>query len=803
MEFFRKKHKTENKFSYLKKQGFDLEIDDIAEDNLSEGYIFSQGMYRKIFMVFPINSDFLEETDLEKVKDKLTAVFNLLQRFQITIQKESVDFSKFISNLEKEKEKQKDILTQTKQSNLIDYVKKVGSKLNNKDVFYLTIEDKSLDNINNVIRTIQRLLNETYLVNFVLSKREILYVLYKRLCPEQFKVHPIVPKSLQDIFPGNLINFKGMYQLVENQYQRTLAISFYPEDVPEYLWLKSLFKLDESINISIIAQKKNCSQIIGQIDKNIQSKKVKLLDLVKESEIRSTEEEIKSSRSILSELSASNTSVFDVCVLINIHARDQQELRDKVERVQTTISSLGFRYVEVLRKGFVPFIATLPILNNNKLTNSYTWNLLASDIGALIVFDDSEFFREKGIPIGKNPDTNSIISFDPFDGSEFYNPHILIIGFSGSGKTFFIQYLCERLEAYTDYTIKLDVAGTLSTPNSKRYVFSTDGNLTVNPFFIRFLTDNDADAEDNFAPVTEKILDLLSFFKAIATFNEYEQTILESCIRNTFQICGISDEHIENNATEPTFSKFQEVICLKKEYLSKKIKCSYSDLDIFSLKKEYEALENITAYIQPFVQGAYSSLFNGNNNYVYAKNTVLDFSKLSEVLKKPLYNLVLKDLWRFCIKDGSNEKNPNVPRKIVVVDEEHEFVDQEETLKMISGKLIKQGRKYNTMVINATQDIGDLQVNKYAEAILSNCNFKFLFKLGEVDHEKVQKYYNLTEKEMRVIRGNKLSAGKGTAEKGKGILIIDSLHLPFKSEATMEEIKIIDPALFQKLSEEI
>lgn len=801
MIFFKKKKKESKKVASLKKQGFDLEIKEIKEEE-DEGYLFSQNMYRKILAIYPINSDFLENEDLEQVKDKLTSIFNLLSRFQVTIQKESVDFSRFVANLEHQEKKQSSIITQTKQRNLIEYVKATGSKLNHKNSFYLTIEDKSLDNLNNLVRTVQRLLNETHLTSFVLSKQEIFYMLFKRLCPEQFKINPRIPQNLDDIFPGNLINFKGMYQLIENEYQRQLAISFYPENVQDYLWLKSLFKLDESINISMIAQKKNSSEIITQIDKNIQSKKVKLVDLQKESEIRSTEEEIKSSRNILAEVSASNTAVFDVCVLINIHAKSEEELRDKVERVQTTISSLGFRYVEVLRKGFIPFISTLPILPNNRLTQSYVWNLLSSDLGSLILFDDSEFFRERGIPVGKNPDTGSLISFNPFDGSEFYNPHVLIIGFTGSGKTFFIQYLCERLEAYSDFTIKLDIAGTLTTPNAKRYIFSTDGNLTVNPFFIRSLTDSQADEEDNPAPVTEKTLDLLSFFKDVATFSEYELTILESIVRNTFKICGISDAYVSETAIEPTFSKFQEVLDLKKEYLLEKINKNVSEMDNFSLKKEYEALENINAYIQPFVQGAYSNLFNGVNNYTYERNSVLDFSKLSEVLKKPLYNLVLKDLWRFCIKDGSNEKEKSVPRKIIVVDEEHEFVDQEETLKMISSKLIKQGRKYNVMVINATQDIGDLQTNKFAEAILSNCNFKFLFKLGEVDHEKVQKYYNLTQKEMKFVRGNKLSAGQGTAEKGKGILIIDSLHLPFKSEATIEEIKIIDPALYRRLSVE-
>ena len=59
MELFKRKKKKDDKLSDLKKQGFDLEIEDVSQDD-SGGYIFSQGMYRKILMIFPINSDFLE-----------------------------------------------------------------------------------------------------------------------------------------------------------------------------------------------------------------------------------------------------------------------------------------------------------------------------------------------------------------------------------------------------------------------------------------------------------------------------------------------------------------------------------------------------------------------------------------------------------------------------------------------------------------------------------------------------------------------------------------------------------------------
>ena len=451
----------------------------------------------------------------------------------------------------------------------------------------------------------------------------------------------------------------------------------------------------------------------------------------------------------------------------------------------------------------MPFVATLPILTDNTITKDYVYNFLSTDIGSLIIFDNSDYFREDGIPIGKNPETGSLYAFNPFSGKDFFNPHILIIGFTGSGKTFFLKYFCERMDAYVDYIIRLDIAGTLTTPHCKKFVFSTDGDLKLNPFYIRAISSSKADFEDNPNPVTEKILDLIKFFNIIIDdISQYKISVIESCLQNLYQYSGISDYRIKEDAIEPTFDTFKFILNMKKEYILKELEEKQNILEQQALKKEYECLNQISADIRPYTDGAYANLLNGTNNFKYEKNTVLDFSKLPEILRKPIYDLVLKDLWKFCIQDGSNEKDSNVPKKIIVADEVHEFVDQDETLRILSSKFIKQGRKYNTMVINATQDFADLQVNKHAQAILSNCNFKFLFKLGSNDYEIARKSYNLTNKEMKELQGNKLSATKDTASKGKGILIIDALHLGFKAEATIEEIKIIDPKLYQELTEE-
>ena len=47
MELFKRKKKKDDKLSEVKKQGFDLEIEDVSQDD-SGGYIFSQGILSNI-----------------------------------------------------------------------------------------------------------------------------------------------------------------------------------------------------------------------------------------------------------------------------------------------------------------------------------------------------------------------------------------------------------------------------------------------------------------------------------------------------------------------------------------------------------------------------------------------------------------------------------------------------------------------------------------------------------------------------------------------------------------------------------
>jgi putative methionine-R-sulfoxide reductase with GAF domain len=162
-----------------------------------------------------------------------------------------------------------------------------------------------------------------------------------------------------------------------------------------------------------------------------------------------------------------------------------------------------------------------------------------------------------------------------------------------------------------------------------------------------------------------------------------------------------------------------------------------------------EVRQNMLASLNPYIKGAYSAMFNGQTNWDYGFHTVLDISALPEAVKKPTYDILLKDTWQFCKYDKRKTKR-------LYVDEAHQFADPDnpQTLKFLST-CIKRGRKYGISFVTATQNLPDfLSIERYGQAILDNSYFKLFFRLGETDIPVVKKLYNFSEPELKILRGS-------------------------------------------------
>ena len=176
---------------------------------------------------------------------------------------------------------------------------------------------------------------------------------------------------------------------------------------------------------------------------------------------------------------------------------------------------------------------------------------------------------------------------------------------------------------------------------------------------------------------------------------------------------------------------------------------------------------------------------------IHKQILINDISALPDAVKKPTYDILLKDTWQFCIGDRDRTKR-------LYVDEAHQFADPDnpQTLKFLST-CIKRGRKYGISFVTATQNLPDfLSIQRYGQAILDNSYFKLFFRLGETDIPVVKKLYNFSEPELKVLRGSS-SSRKGA--KGRGILIAGSQRVVVQIIASREELAIVDPAQYKEI----
>lgn len=393
--------------------------------------------------------------------------------------------------------------------------------------------------------------------------------------------------------------------------------------------------------------------------------------------------------------------------------------------------------------------------------------------------------EDKGIFVGENETSKGLVVVD-YRNKIYNNAHMCVLADSGSGKTFFLKCDAMRNIPYVDYTIMFDIKGDLYFPFGKRYSFSVNSDVIVNPFHIRnAIVDTENGSERDKADVgiylSQKIMDLIIFFKWInKDMKSDEESILEEVLRKTYKTCGLDN----NSKTLP------EKFCTMKDMYDVIEKSIEESID------EYEKtiLKQIRIYVKPYAIGSYATIFNGQTNWDFDKFVVFDISNAPEQVSKPLYDILLKDTWQFCKKDGT----VNPTKKDIYVDEVHELADPNnpQTLNFLSTKLSKQGRGFGVRFISATQNIQDfLSIERYGQAIIDNAYFKLFMRLGESDIPTVRSLYNFSENELKIIKGNSAMKGKGV--KGKGILMIGSQRVAIQTKASEFEREIIDPKGFE------
>ena len=769
------------------KDSFSLPIKEIGD--LME---CKDGTYKIIVRVSPVNGELLSDDNLEGISSSIQGALNSFDgRVGIYIQSECIDINTNIENIEK---RERELTSEVKVLLLEEqkkHIKSISGKSRNVPNFYTVFEIKddnfsaARERLNDTYTSFRNELESQNMYVDLLYERQIKSLLYQRMNPESSQVEPCREDwGIDNIIPENAKIYRdGRHIEIENRIYRFFSIVKYPRTVERYRWLRKVFSMKGDLNIAITLTPKNKSTIMRSLSKAVSELGAKAIDKRKNEAMRQKyQAEADSSKELISQLGNDNISLYDVNITMGISAKDIKELNTLSNLLRSKIASAYCQATELKYKGYDPYITTLPILADNNITRNYVWNLTTRDVASIIPYDSSELMEPKGILIGENAVSNGLVIVDTYD-KIYNNSHVAIIADSGSGKTFNIKVDAMRHIPYRDYIIMYDVEDEFHYPWGKRYKFNPTSGIISNPFHIRNAVVDDDRSEENITDVgtylSVKIMDSIMFFKWILKdMSPYDEALLEEDIRDSYKECGIGFKSKNLPKKFPTLDTLEKVMRGK---IGNKSTSS----------KARESRDNMLASLQPFIKGAYSSMFNGQTNWEYDFLTVFDISGLPEAVMKPLYDILLKDTWQFCKRDRLKTKR-------VYVDEAHQFADPDnpQTLKFLANS-IKRGRKYGISFVTATQNLPDfLSIERYGQAIIDNSYFKIFFRLGETDLPVVRDLYDFSDQEMKILKG---SSSKRKGAKGKGIFIAGSQRVVIQVRASKYELKIADPAQYKEI----
>ncbi len=352
-----------------------------------------------------------------------------------------------------------------------------------------------------------------------------------------------------------------------------------------------------------------------------------------------------------------------------------------------------------------------------------------------------------GIKLGSSDGVPVFIDFFRRD-SEHVNSNMVIVGKSGSGKSYATKSLLANLAAEDCKIFILDPENEYTElADNLHGKFINVGNAQfgrLNPFQIITALDDDESVGSTVSGSYATHLQFLEeFFRQILPDCDKDaMEYLNSLIDRMYTNRGITDETDLSRLRPEDYPIFDD--------LYDTVLTEFQRTDNEYIRTILRTLMN---YIAKFSTGGRNAnIWNGPSTVTTEENfTVFNFQSLISNRNSTIANaqmlLVLKYIDNEIIKNRDYNTRYGLRRKIVVViDEAHVFIDTKFPIALdFMFQLAKRIRKYNGMQIVITQNIKDFvgseEIVRKSTAIINACQYSFIFSLAPNDIQDLCKLY--------------------------------------------------------------
>ena len=502
---------------------------------------------------------------------------------------------------------------------------------------------------------------------------------------------------------------------------------------------------------------------VRQIDRSLEELRSQHNETGRASKLIDLNTQIQALANVLRLLQGENETLFNVNTFIQVNDYKLSEatksgaklngtsINETKREVRRQLAEDGFKATDMFMQQMEGYISGS--IGGYDAFEKYERGIHSGSVAACFPFVFKSLNDKNGLYIGNSAGVPVFIDFFRRD-SERVNSNTVIIGKSGSGKSYATKAILAQLAAENSKIFVLDPENEYTKMarglHGKVIDVGSASEGRLNPFqIITSLSDDEDDEAINAAEADSAI----SYSTHLQFLEEFYRQILP----------GIDNDALEqlNNVTAQMYAEkgIDEYTDFSK--LGPEDYPTFDDLydkvlnDYQLTKGEYSKnnLRILTNYVSKFASGGRDSqLWNGPASITTDENfVVFDFQSLLANKNGTIANaqmlLVLKWLDNEIIKNREYNMAYHANRKIVVViDEAHVFIDEKFPIALdFMFQLAKRIRKYNGMQVVITQNIKDFvgteELARKSTAIINASQYSFIFPLSPNDMTDLVRLY--------------------------------------------------------------
>ena len=564
------------------------------------------------------------------------------------------------------------------------------------------------------------------------SEEEIYALLYEEISLKRFQGNPVRFKKASG-FSGGGMGLQSLREMlvtlpwdfsdptcfrVGDTFGKTLYVTEFPGFSEQNLFFQELFEQTDDFKVSLFVKGVDLFRAQNIVEKQIQADQGALW---KRKNVMNFEAQtaLEYRQNILSLVSERKTSLAKFSLYITLFSDDEKRLKSSYEslsRMFTNVHPLS-GYAEQKRL----FLSTLPQATdaaNHEHLQATT--VIANAVPCL--FDP--IAGDEGVPLGKTL-SGEMVHLDLWN-RETENWNVLVVGSSGTGKSFTINQLLIKNLSQNPYVMIIDKSQsykTLCRLAGGRYLnYDLDSKHHLNIFDYPLDEIKETDGEidpDHIAGIIMYLGVVLANIKEnrIEEAEELDKALLQEAVKETYRNC-IGEGRV------PLLSDLKETLLKKAE--DKKVPAEFQ----YICRKQAEVLKLYTG------KGMYANLTDREST-VKADNSfiVFDTSGISDNDKKAV-GLAVFVISNYCLLKAKENKELNRLSQLAM--DECWYLAQYPAGLSFLLRIAKTARHLRLQPIFATQEIGEFFGVKGVEAILKNTSTKILLKLvgDDIDHAK-------------------------------------------------------------------